>query len=336
MFWKRMASFFLAIVVGIGILPAFSAAMAEDMPYAIAVDLTNQTVTVYSTADAASFGSALLDRPERFRRRAPIRCRKSSAATSAKNGIILYLQVLCQIRDPHLQGILFHSIPYSQQRESTISKSGLEEFGYPASHGCIRLRVEDAQFIAENCLAGTTVRIYSSNEPDEELRALLYESSYTNENGLSYDDFLGIPDDPNALGRFSTGPEVEDLQYRLRALGFYSDEITGTYRTSTINAVKQLQKALGVEETGYTTPELKEIIYSSDAPTAMNIDLTEGMSGPVVLELQENLQTLSLYDGDLDSIYDVDVIEAVNLFQQVYGYAVSSTVTTEVQQAIYY
>ena len=63
----------------------------------------------------------------------------------------------------------------------------------------------------------------------------------------------------------------------------------------------------------------------------MNIDLTEGMSGPVVLELQENLQTLSLYDGDLDSIYDVDVIEAVNLFQQVYGYTVSSTVTTEVQ-----
>ena len=51
MFWKRMASFFLAIVVGIGILPAFSAAHAEDMPYAIAVDLTNQIVTVYSTAD---------------------------------------------------------------------------------------------------------------------------------------------------------------------------------------------------------------------------------------------------------------------------------------------
>lgn len=338
MFWKRMASFFLAIVVGIGILPAFSAAMAEDMPYAIAVDLTNQIVTVYSTADGSVVRQMLCSTGLNDSTPEGTYTLPEKQRSSEREEWYYFYTFKCYAKYATriYKGILFHSIPYSQQRESTISKSGLEEFGYPASHGCIRLRVEDAQFIAENCLAGTAVRIYSSNEPDEELRALLYESSYTNENGLSYDDFLGIPDDPDALGRFSTGPEVEDLQYRLRALGFYSDEITGTYRTSTINAVKQLQKALGVEETGYTTPELKEIIYSSDAPTAMNIDLTEGMSGPVVLELQENLQTLSLYDGDLDSIYDVDVIEAVNLFQQVYGYAVSSAVTTEVQQAIYY
>ena len=338
MFWKRMASFFLAIVVGIGVLPALTIACAENMPYAIEVDLTNQIVTIYSTADGSVVRQMLCSAGLNDSTPEGIYSLPKKQRESERGEWYYFYTFKCYAKYATriYKGILFHSIPYNEQRESTISKSGLEDFGYPASHGCIRLRVEDAKFIAENCLQGTAVRIYSSNEPDAELRALLYESSYTNENGLSYDDYLGIPDDPDALGRFSTGPEVEDLQYRLRALGFYSDEISGTYRTSTINAVKQVQKALGLEQTGYTTPELKEIIYSSEAPTAMNIELSEGMSGPVVLELQKNLQTLSLYEGDLDSVYDVEVVEAVNRFQQIYGYPVSNAVSAETQQAIYY
>lgn len=338
MFWRRVASFFLAMVVGIGVFPAFNAAMAEDLPYAIGIDLTNQIVTIYSAADGSIVrqmlcSAGLNDSTPEGTYKLPEKQR------SSERGEWYYFYTFrcyAKYATRIYKGILFHSIPYNSQRESSISKSGLEEFGYPASHGCIRLRVPDAKFIAENCMPGTVVKIYSSNEPDDELRALLYESSYTNENGMAYNDFLGIPSDPGTMGRFSSGPEVEDLQYRLRALGFYADEITGSYRTSTINAVKQVQKALGQEETGYTSPELKQIIYSSDAPTALNIDLTEGMSGPVVRELQEDLHTLSLYDGDIDSIYDVDVVDAVNLFQQVYGYPLSNTVTTEVQKAIYY
>ncbi len=231
---------------------------------------------------------------------------------------------------------MFHSIPYNRKSDSSISKSALSALGEPASHGCIRLRVEDAQFIAENCLEGTKVKIYESEDVDEDLRERLLEASYTNEDCMSYNDFLGIPDEPGVLGRYSTGSDVEDLQYRLRALGFFTDEITGEYRTSTVNAVKQLQAALSLEQNGYATTDLLEIIYSQDAPTAMNVTLTEGMSGPAVRNLQTYLETLQLYSGDIDGIYDGEVITSVESFQQVYGYDEDGIATSEIQQAIYY
>ena len=52
-------------------------------------------------------------------------------------------------------GILFHSNTMSQPK-GTPSNSGL---GHRASHGCIRLRVDDAKWIYENCPEGTTVVI---------------------------------------------------------------------------------------------------------------------------------------------------------------------------------
>ena len=50
-------------------------------------------------------------------------------------------------------GILFHSNTMNQPK-GTPSNGGL---GHPASHGCIRLRVEDAKWIYDNCPEGTTV-----------------------------------------------------------------------------------------------------------------------------------------------------------------------------------
>lgn len=38
-------------------------------------------------------------------------------------------------------------------------------FGTSASAGCIRLTVEDAKWIYDNCKAGTTVEFYSSEDP---------------------------------------------------------------------------------------------------------------------------------------------------------------------------
>lgn len=38
-------------------------------------------------------------------------------------------------------------------------------FGTSASAGCIRLTVEDAKWIYDNCKSGTTVEFYSSEDP---------------------------------------------------------------------------------------------------------------------------------------------------------------------------
>lgn len=53
-------------------------------------------------------------------------------------------------------GILFHSITYNSRKRQSGSTRTL---GRKASHGCIRLTVEDAKWIYDNCPAGTTVVI---------------------------------------------------------------------------------------------------------------------------------------------------------------------------------
>ena len=84
------------------------------------------------------------------------------------------------------------------------------------------------------------------------------------------------------------------------------------------------------------TLEFQEKVYAPDAPAAMNVKLQEGNSGPAVRQLQENLAALQIYDGAIDSVYDVDVVEAVKVFQGAYGYTLDGVATTEVQKAIYY
>lgn len=54
-------------------------------------------------------------------------------------------------------GILFHSVVYSKNK--VLNQTSVRKLGRRASHGCIRLKVEDAQWIYENCPSGTTVVI---------------------------------------------------------------------------------------------------------------------------------------------------------------------------------
>lgn len=52
-------------------------------------------------------------------------------------------------------GILFHSVVYSKGK--VLNKTSVKKLGRRASHGCIRLKVEHAKWIYENCTPGTTV-----------------------------------------------------------------------------------------------------------------------------------------------------------------------------------
>ncbi len=61
--------------------------------------------------------------------------------------------------------ILFHSVPYDTHEKDALITSYYNQLGSTASAGCVRLSVEDAKWIIENCPAGTTVVIYNSSDP---------------------------------------------------------------------------------------------------------------------------------------------------------------------------
>ena len=49
---------------------------------------------------------------------------------------------------------------YDEPDTSTLRYGSVWALGQKASHGCIRLRVEDAKWIYQNCESGTVVVIY--------------------------------------------------------------------------------------------------------------------------------------------------------------------------------
>lgn len=305
-----------------------------DMPYYIVVDISCQIVTVYETAtqqivrqmvcstgrtDNTPEGTFTMQKARNRFDRAP------------------WYRIDDQyVRFPsRIYGeILFHSLPYSRKSLQAIDREALEQLGYPSSHGCVRMRWQDAEFIARNCLPGTGVRIVKSGERNDALRELLLAGSYDAATGIPYDNFLGSTDAPGALGRASAGQAVLDLQYRLRDLGFYGGELNGVYGGETVNAVRAAQRRMDADMSGAATAEFLEAIYSDDAPTDMLVALEEGRSGPAVKRLQRSLIALRLMDGEADGIYDADVAAAVAQFQRAYGWEPDGAAEPEVQRAI--
>lgn len=336
---KKLIAAMTAFMLLLGSIPAMAGNMDSgyNMPYYIGVDITNQIVTVYNTADDTIARQMLTSSGMND-------CTPNGTfyltekGRVAERGEWLWLgQYDCFVKYATriYLGYMFHSLPFDKKDESTMQEEALRDFGMPTSHGCMRLRVDDARFIAKECLQGTLVKIYKSEEKTEELRQLLLISSYTGEGGMTYNEFLGYSED--ALGRGSGGTEVADLQYRLADLGYYEGDLGGRYDTDTIAAVKHVQKDLGLAQSGITTPELQEVLFSDDAPVSHGrITLKEGSSGPVVEKLQSALKLMGLYEGEIDRVYDLDVTNAVKAFQAACGYIADGVATAEVQQALYY
>ena len=337
--YQKIIALALALLVFALALPALAEAPAGyNMPYYIEVDISSQIVTVYDSTDGSIVRQML--------------CSSGSNNHTPKGTFILpdrgrdtdrgpwyyiymfrrYVKYATPIRGQ----ILFHSLPYTRKSLQSIDRDALKTFGFPTSHGCIRLRWQDAEFIALNCLPGTGLKIYESGDRKESLRELLFQESFDASKGYSYDSFLGISHEEGALCRTSEGQAVLNLQYRLRDLGLYDGELDGVYDSSTVNAVRMAQYLMDSGVDGIATLEFQEKVYAQDAPTAMNVTLSEGVSGPAVRNLQDNLATLKLYSDEPDSVYDRAVVEAVSRFQQAYAYEEDGVASPEVQKAIAY
>lgn len=60
--------------------------------------------------------------------------------------------------------ILFHSVPYNKKYDkSSLRYTYYNKLGTTASAGCVRLTVEDAKWLYDNCPIGTSVEFYDDS-----------------------------------------------------------------------------------------------------------------------------------------------------------------------------
>ena len=130
-------------------------AAAKPYPYRVEVSLAEQKVTVYGLNDQGKY--------EVVR---SFLC-STGLKDSTPRGIFLdgfpanrwhyFKKFDCWAQYSFdIEGdIMFHSVLYYKQDESTLKNASVWALGTPASHGCIRLTVEDAQWLYEHCPKGS-------------------------------------------------------------------------------------------------------------------------------------------------------------------------------------
>ncbi|MBR0368610.1 MAG: peptidoglycan-binding protein [Clostridia bacterium] len=323
-------------------LLALSAPLAgamADSHYYITVDLTNQIVTVYDSekTDDTNIVRQMICSSGRSATPTPTGTyHLPSRGSSERSEWYYFPKFKCYAKwaTRITGGILFHSTLYTSAKKGPTSSS-TRALGSKASHGCVRLRVSDAKFIAQNCGTGTKCRIYSSGKTNSKLRSKLKRKSFIRDK-QTYDSFMGRKpkESPLPLGRGSTGSLVTQMQTRLKALGYYGGEINGVMGKSTVAAAKAFQGACGVKKTGRVNQVLWNVMFADSAPVGMEITLAEGSSGPAVAALQTNLITLLMMQGDADGSFTAATAEGVRNYQNTFGYAVTGAADGNLQTDI--
>ncbi len=147
-----------------------------EYPYAIKVDRTNQVITVFSMSSLGHYdvmekqficstGTSKDPTPEGV----------FTLSASTRRDWQFFKTYNCYVRYPvNIYGdYFFHSVLYKKQDVSTMTKSSYRNLGKKASHGCIRMMVEDCKWLSENCGAGTIVWVTDCERNEEMTKSLL-------------------------------------------------------------------------------------------------------------------------------------------------------------------
>ncbi|NLB91768.1 MAG: L,D-transpeptidase family protein, partial [Clostridiales bacterium] len=173
--------------------------------------------------------------------------------------------------------IAFHSVIYNSVNTMDLSVKSYNKLGAPASHGCIRLLVEDAKWVYDNVGKGTIVTIREDLPEDPELmellkppkldRSVMLPSQTPQPTPLpQYDGSTPPTKEIQTLKKGSKGEEVYWLQMKLKELGYYQGTVTGAYHQGTANAVKAYQKDHGLKSDGTAGKSTLEHLYDSLLP----------------------------------------------------------------------
>lgn len=120
----------------------------------------------------------------------------------------LYGGVYGQYSTRIVKNILFHSVPYYQQRADTLEYEEYDKLGTTASAGCIRLTVQDAKWIYDNITSGTYVEFYSDPTNPGPLGKPKAQKISNNEKNRGWD-----PTDPDPNNPWNGGSGIPTITY---------------------------------------------------------------------------------------------------------------------------
>ena len=143
---------------------------SEELPFFINVNRKQNTVTVYTTDNDGYYT-------------VPCKAFVCSCGIPDENGVLhtpvgnfntiekyvwreLNGGVYGQYATRIVGRILFHSVPYHSMDKGSLKWSEYNKLGEAASEGCVRLTVEDAKWIYDNCPLGTPVTLYDSDRKE--------------------------------------------------------------------------------------------------------------------------------------------------------------------------
>lgn len=107
-----------------------------------------------------------------------------------------------------VKNILFHSVPYYEQRADTLEWDEYDKLGTKASAGCIRLTVQDAKWIYDNITSGTYVEFYSDKTNPGPLGKPTAQKISDNKKYRDWD-----PTDPDKNNPWNGGSGIPSITY---------------------------------------------------------------------------------------------------------------------------
>ncbi|MDO4865182.1 MAG: peptidoglycan-binding protein [Clostridia bacterium] len=336
---RLICLFAVLALLGLSLAGSTNALAIDNDPYRIEVDLLNQITTVYHAQDGSVARQMICSSgannatPEGTFHMEQTRPDTDRVEWYYITSYRCYVKYATRIRGP----ILFHSLPYAEKDMSTLDQEAASGMGKAVSHGCIRLYWQDAKWIADNCPVGTEVRIFYGEKPRDELKRLLAIGSFTEDCGLTYDQFISsdfAAHSEGELGRGDSGDAVTALQQRLGGLGFLTGSVSGIYDLPTLTSVMRYQAARGEAATGVATEAQIDAILNEDSPVADDTVLDIGMRGPLVVALQERLGDIGLYGGMADGVYSDALAQSVRTFCECTGAEPSQQAGPELRGAV--
>ncbi len=249
--------------------------MPTPVPYAITVDVTNQIVTAYGLDENNEYTQVVRQ----------MICSTGTRATPTDVGswklgagrsrfpLFPKYNVYVQYWTPVANGFGFHSVIYNTKNTMDLWVGSYSQLGSRASHGCIRLLVDDAKWIYENAGKGTVVTVTNKLPSDPELAQSLKPAPLNYKNMLPkatpaptpppvYDGTLEPPQPFRSLNKGSKGADVYWLQMKLKELGYYTGTVTGGYYGGTQKAVKAYQQDNGLKADGVAGVKTQTMLYA--------------------------------------------------------------------------